>query len=226
MDERSPEDQLTIELAKAQRWRRCPGCHAIVELTQGCHHIRCLCKKEFCFKCGSLWDTKRSRCTSDPACELWDEAMLLGTREMQREAVADRMARAAARPPAMRLPPLPPAPPAFPNLLNLFGGRAAPEPPRPAPQLFNPVTGGDFDWIDDSSIASLGHPFTRGMIASLTCGYCDSRLNSINDLRYHLSNVRYHSVFSCCGRFFKREVDLQKHQEAKWDHHHSVTRNA
>ena len=109
----------------------------------------------------ALWDTKIQRCTSDPACELWDEAMLLGTREREREVAADRMARAAARPgPAMRLAPLPPAPPELLGL-GLFGRGAGlfppapepprPEPPRPAPQLFNPVIGGDFDWIDDSS---------------------------------------------------------------------------
>ena len=74
-------------------------------------------------------------------------------------------------------------------------------------------------------VASLTHPFTREMITNLTCGYCNSRLNSMNDLRYHLSNVRYHGVFSCCGRFFKREVDLERHRTAKFVHNHEVTRN-
>ena len=281
MDERSPEDQLAIELAKvpyilvfssseaktqplqAQQWRRCPGCHAIVELTQGCNHIKCLCKKEFCFKCGcksrglafrlnfhspppsvALWDTKKQRCTSNPACELWDETMLLDTREREREAVANRVAQAAARPAPARAAPM------FNGLANLFGGRAAiqppaPEPPRPAlPRARGLVfdEGGDFDWIDNPrtysrfttvftdphsqpGIAGLGHPFTREMITNLTCGYCNSRLNSINDLRYHLSNVQYHSVFSCCGRFFKREADLQKHQESKPTHSYETIRH-
>ena len=83
--------------------------------------------------------------------------------------------------------------------------------------LFNP---------NQSGVTSLGHPFTREMITTLTCGYCNSRLNSINDLRYHLSNVRYHSVFSCCGRFFKRQIDLDRHREAKFIHNHEVIRNA
>ncbi|KAF9652364.1 hypothetical protein BDM02DRAFT_3089237 [Thelephora ganbajun] len=211
MDERSPEDQLAIELAKAKQWRRCPGCHAIVELTQGCNHIKCLCKKEFCFKCGSPWDVKRQRCTSNPACELWDETMLLDTREREREAIANRVAQAAVRPaPAVRPPaPVPPRR----------------EPPRPAVQILDFNDGGDFDWIDNPNVASLAHPFTREMITTLTCGYCNSRLNSINDLRYHLSNVRYHPVFSCCGRFFKRENDLERHREAKFAHNHEVTRN-
>ena len=74
-------------------------------------------------------------------------------------------------------------------------------------------------------VARLTHPFTREMITNLTCGYCNSRLNSMNDLRYHLSNVRYHAVFSCCGRFFKREVDLERHTAAKFVHDHEATRN-
>jgi len=224
MDERSLEDQLAIELAKAKQWRRCPGCHAIVELTQGCNHIKCLCKKEFCFKCGSLWDTKRQRCTSNPACDLWDEMMLLDTREREREAIANRVAQAAARPgPAVRVAPLPPA---IPQPLRGMGAflrhRPASPPPIPQPLGFN--DGGDFDWIDNPHVASLTHPFTREMITTLTCGYCSSRLNSINDLRYHLSNVRYHPVFSCCGRFFRRETDFEKHREAKSFHNHEATR--
>ena len=47
----------------------------------------------------------------------------------------------------------------------------------------------------------------------------------MNDLRYHLSNVRYHAVLSCCGRFFKREVDLGRHRAAKFVHNNDVTRN-
>lgn len=74
-------------------------------------------------------------------------------------------------------------------------------------------------------VAGIAHPFTREMITTLTCGYCNSRLNSIDDLRYHLGNVRYHPVFSCCGRFFKREADFVKHREAKSNHNHEVTRN-
>ena len=75
-------------------------------------------------------------------------------------------------------------------------------------------------------VTNLVHPFTHGMITTLTCGYCSVRLNSLNDLRCHLSSVQYHSVFSCCGRFFKRESDLWKHRAAKPNHNYAVTRNA
>jgi hypothetical protein len=55
------------------------------------------------------------------------------------------------------------------------------------------------------------HPFTTGMISNLVCGYCNVRLNSLADLRFHLSRVRHHPVFSCCGRFFRRVQDYERH---------------
>ena len=173
--------------------------------------------------------------------------MLLDIRERQREVA---QAQAAPAVPERANP----QPPMFRQLHNMFGGGpfrpAAPEPvhyepPRP-PQFLEFGGGGDFDWINNPSmyprcvmtlgshsdsrfqladVASLGHPFTRQMIATLTCGYCNNRLNSINDLRYHLSHVRYHSVFSCCGRFFRRETDLDQHRQAKYDHENEVVRS-
>jgi len=159
--------------------------------------------------------------------------MLLDSRERGREALANRMGQAAARPgPAARAAPQnqPPALPEF-----HFGDFLArppvpepphPEPPRPAAQQLGFNDGGDFDWIDNPRVANLTHPFTREMISTLTCGYCNTRLNSINDLRYHLSNVRYHPVFSCCGRFFKRDADLKRHDGSKFGHNYQATRNA
>lgn len=67
------------------------------------------------------------------------------------------------------------------------------------------------------------------MIDTLTCQYCDAKLNSIADLRYHLSRVRWHSVYACCGRFFKREEDFQRHLDSNFTrfvgHVHTVRRN-
>ena len=45
-DERDLEDLQAIKLAESNKWRRCPSCRAIVELTIGCNHITCLCKHE------------------------------------------------------------------------------------------------------------------------------------------------------------------------------------
>jgi hypothetical protein len=37
-------------------WRRCYKCRTLVELTQGCSHITCRCKAQFCYICGAVWD--------------------------------------------------------------------------------------------------------------------------------------------------------------------------
>ncbi|KAF9072786.1 hypothetical protein BDP27DRAFT_388855 [Rhodocollybia butyracea] len=42
-------------LAREKSWQTCPGCSAVVELTQGCSHITCRCRSEFCYACGSRW---------------------------------------------------------------------------------------------------------------------------------------------------------------------------
>lgn len=190
------------------------------------------------------------RCTSNPACDLWDETMLLDIREREREAQINRLGRAAARPaPVVRNdPPQNPVFGAFGRAFGMFRNvpdPLPPQPPRPEPPRVaarglghGDVT--DFEWIDNPrtcaryaaestvliilqpGITVLTHPFTRQMITTLTCGYCNSQLNSINDLRYHLTNVRYHSVFSCCGRFFKREVDFDRHKQAKPFHDNQV----
>ncbi|KAJ3817307.1 hypothetical protein F5880DRAFT_87243 [Lentinula raphanica] len=53
------EDQLAEDkvrdLARQNKWQTCPKCKAIVELTQGCNHMVCRCRTEFCYTCGSLW---------------------------------------------------------------------------------------------------------------------------------------------------------------------------
>ena len=178
--------------------------------------------------------------------------MLLDIRERNREAEVNRLAQAAAGP-ALPAPPHHLLGGIFDEAFGLFRP-VAPEQPRLEPARREPYLpvpqfnhGGDFEWIDDPGtyirsihgdvhdphldlfipgVAILTHQFTRQMITTLTCGYCNSRLNSVNDLKYHLSNVRYHAVFSCCGRFFKRAVDLDRHRVAKYVHNNEVIRNA
>ncbi|KAF9819392.1 hypothetical protein IEO21_02135 [Rhodonia placenta] len=133
LDERSPEDQQALQLMKAQHWRRCPNCSFIVELTVGCNHITCRCKTEFCFRCGSLWDVRRKRCIRNPACDLWDEEMLLEERERERERRQGRVA-AAVRPVARMFAPHEELPPPY---------EAPPVPP------VRRAARGTFDWMDD-----------------------------------------------------------------------------
>ena len=95
----------------------------------------------------ALWDTKKQKCTSNPACELWDEMMLLNSREREREAIANRAAQPVPRP-----APVVGGAPRFPAfgrargvdyLQPLFGPGgmfvpAAQDQPRPEPPLPEP----------------------------------------------------------------------------------------
>jgi hypothetical protein len=54
-----PEDQETdavLRMGERAGWRRCSKCRALVELVQGCTHITCRCKTQFCYICGAIWD--------------------------------------------------------------------------------------------------------------------------------------------------------------------------
>ena len=55
-----PQDfglEATLEVSERNGWQRCYACHAMVELTDGCRHITCKCKAEFCYVCGERWRT-------------------------------------------------------------------------------------------------------------------------------------------------------------------------
>ena len=165
---------------------------------------------------------KKRRCTRIPACELWDEEMLLEVRERERERqhAPQPQGLPLAAPPVRPLQPVPLVDAAIAVLEN-------------------------FEWIDNASmhvllfcviVSYLGvsgctidivgnHPFTTAMVRRLTCGYCHVRLNSVADLRYHLTHVRRHSVYACCGTLFKNEADYRQHERVvSARHFHRVAR--
>lgn len=45
-----------LKLGEKSGWRRCYKCRHLVELTQGCSHMTCRCKAQFCYICGAIWD--------------------------------------------------------------------------------------------------------------------------------------------------------------------------
>jgi len=45
-----------LQMGEKSGWRRCYKCRTLVELTQGCSHITCRCKAQFCYICGAVWD--------------------------------------------------------------------------------------------------------------------------------------------------------------------------
>ncbi len=60
IDRECPKDEETkrfVEVAKAEGWQRCFNCSAMVELKEGCNHMTCRCRAEFCMICGLRWKT-------------------------------------------------------------------------------------------------------------------------------------------------------------------------
>ncbi|KAF9468397.1 hypothetical protein BDZ94DRAFT_784579 [Collybia nuda] len=64
-------------LARREGWQTCPECHAIIELNQGCYHMTCRCRAQFCYVCAVPW----KNCT----CPQWDEARLIDTAQQRVE---------------------------------------------------------------------------------------------------------------------------------------------
>ncbi len=55
-----PKDEATqrfVEIAEKEGWRRCFNCSAMIELNEGCNHMTCRCRAEFCMICGLKWKT-------------------------------------------------------------------------------------------------------------------------------------------------------------------------
>ena len=55
-----PDDwelDAVLKMGEKSGWRRCYKCRALVELAQGCTHMTCRCKAQFCYICGGVWDS-------------------------------------------------------------------------------------------------------------------------------------------------------------------------
>ncbi|KAK9922858.1 hypothetical protein M0R45_031298 [Rubus argutus] len=63
-DERGRDDLMVNQLAKDNKWMRCPRCKFFVEKTQGCPHITCRCQFQFCYGCGAEWTSNPGGCQS------------------------------------------------------------------------------------------------------------------------------------------------------------------
>ncbi|SPO00060.1 related to ariadne-2 protein [Cephalotrichum gorgonifer] len=54
-----PDDwdlDAVLKIGEKSGWRRCYRCRTLVELVQGCTHMTCRCKAQFCYICGAIWD--------------------------------------------------------------------------------------------------------------------------------------------------------------------------
>ncbi|KAF5729191.1 hypothetical protein HS088_TW21G01350 [Tripterygium wilfordii] len=69
LEERDAADITLHRLAQNQRWRRCQQCRRMIELAQGCYHMTCLCRHEFCYSCGAEYRNGQQTCQ----CAFWDD---------------------------------------------------------------------------------------------------------------------------------------------------------
>jgi hypothetical protein len=78
--ENCSENAATLEvreLARNEHWQTCPACKAIIELHQGCYHMTCRCRAQFCYLCAVQW----KNCD----CPQWEERRLLDTAQRRVE---------------------------------------------------------------------------------------------------------------------------------------------
>ncbi|KAK2059121.1 IBR finger domain-containing protein [Colletotrichum caudatum] len=80
--------QQVLQLAKDNKWKRCPSCQTVVELDVGCYHITCRCNAHFCYLCLEKWKSCE--------CRIWDDARLLaaGEQMVQRDPRARNLGQA------------------------------------------------------------------------------------------------------------------------------------
>ncbi|KAK0632507.1 hypothetical protein B0T14DRAFT_34942 [Immersiella caudata] len=45
-------DELFRRLSRKRGWKACPSCKYVVEKTDGCNHISCVCGTHWCYRCG------------------------------------------------------------------------------------------------------------------------------------------------------------------------------
>lgn len=89
-----PDDwdlDAVLKIGEKSGWRRCHRCRTLVELTQGCTHITCRCKAQFCYICGAVWDPTvgcPNFCNGEEELERRqaEEAARLAEREAEKEA--------------------------------------------------------------------------------------------------------------------------------------------
>ncbi|KAI3463505.1 hypothetical protein Pfo_020168 [Paulownia fortunei] len=56
LDQNEKEEEKLRLLARENKWKKCPNCKVFVDKTEGCIHITCRCKFQFCYICGSNWN--------------------------------------------------------------------------------------------------------------------------------------------------------------------------
>lgn len=84
--------RATLQLANDEGWRRCYSCKAVVEHNEGCIHMTCKCKAQFCYICGLQWRT--CACSDNQLVYILQEAATRRNAIQARQAEAEAAARA------------------------------------------------------------------------------------------------------------------------------------
>ncbi|KAG1669196.1 hypothetical protein FOA52_001447 [Chlamydomonas sp. UWO 241] len=69
--QRSADDAALLRLSDVLRWKQCPSCSHVVERSEGCNHMACLCGGSFCYSCGLAYCDNASTAANQhgtPAC--------------------------------------------------------------------------------------------------------------------------------------------------------------
>lgn len=64
----SEDDEKFISFVKGKKFKQCPKCKFWVEKNEGCDHMTCKCKFEFCYKCGGVY--MKCECTEKARLEM------------------------------------------------------------------------------------------------------------------------------------------------------------
>ncbi|XP_019153411.1 PREDICTED: probable E3 ubiquitin-protein ligase RNF217 isoform X2 [Ipomoea nil] len=64
--QKKKEDAMVMTLAKKKHWQKCPKCKMLVEKSEGCIHMTCRCKHQFCYRCGEKWSSTHGACQFHP----------------------------------------------------------------------------------------------------------------------------------------------------------------
>ncbi|KAH8645592.1 hypothetical protein BGZ60DRAFT_424912 [Tricladium varicosporioides] len=56
------EGNIVRKLGEKKGWKCCPSCGSMVEKTEGCLHITCRCKAQWCYACLRNWGVCNSTC--------------------------------------------------------------------------------------------------------------------------------------------------------------------
>jgi hypothetical protein len=88
----SEDDEKFMAFVKGKKFKQCPKCKFWVEKNEGCDHMTCKCKFEFCYKCGGIY--MKCECVELAREEMENRRRMI---EERRQKKVDRKKQAQAR---------------------------------------------------------------------------------------------------------------------------------